>query len=825
MDPFGETSVETSLRVLCCLDQYERVVHIVSIPISSLLKYRFFQCMYGGGFQESQSEQPWFFMVPQLVQLKIGRGKSLAYKYRWAIKIIFENYSINNAESFLCVLYMLEYIDGLSELIRILSSVETCELFTDCMKYFIIWCYSLDQVISDTTIMWLRDVALTLKHTNVKSVFKDCADEEVIQRQTMMVMQVCNQLVFDLKIPLTNVTLNGVLIEFLRVYRAVRGRIPLKPCLNLASKFISTCLINPKTISEEKLATVAYPFSDFYMVHIWIIIHKFIQSRDKTALNELNISGACIAGGSILHAVDSSIPTNDVDIFVYGEPQTSFDLFKTLFTVVYMQYKNLPNFKMMRQAALITFTCEKASMQIIWSGMKTLEETILSFDLCYIQWAYERFFPVTCSFGPFSVHDLSGIHTRTFCTPEALFALYTRQSATTAYMSYCMHQRIEKAEAKGFCVNRDGITPTIPRDWWERYPFGHNIDAVDEYTTVYSVSDSQKRHYDVMCEGFQPIHETIQTLNLHGHLNVGISEFDPYCQYFRGHNGLPISVFNTFCLDLIRVSKITNNYIYCQVDLQTFDKIYSDEFPMRRLLLANIISNSRYEDLAILDDEGFLVLPLYVQQTKIHDAEFPNTIQILAMRQDHNGEIVNNIQRDLTSHIKIGDYLSVTVCTREIWNCPRLHAVNIWIYRQNSKIVQSMVRLTGLKPHKVKCDNDMLFHPLYNMDVPTKEVKEKFCEWISTSKSVLGTFHFVQPIHCDIMAYRGMRKYLSNSSRKDKPPHWYFNYLRDWIDTYIRVIDEINPQLIETVETFLETHTKTFIEFDDFKKVFESHCA
>lgn len=179
-------------RVLLCLDQDERTVHSATLPIVKLIKYPFFRCMHGAGFQESRNHGSWSLMIQPLIPLSIGRGRSLAYKYKWSLKIIFEEHPVNDAESFLCVLFVLDFIDGFPEVLRILSSIRDVQLFMDCVSYLLMWCYSMNKVPDDTTLTWVRRVALTLE----VSESGDCW-EKILQTQTRMIMHVCNQIVFD----------------------------------------------------------------------------------------------------------------------------------------------------------------------------------------------------------------------------------------------------------------------------------------------------------------------------------------------------------------------------------------------------------------------------------------------------------------------------------------------------------------------------------------------------------------------------------------------------------------------------------------------------
>lgn len=474
-----------------------------------------------------------------------------------------------------------------------------------------------------------------------------------------------------------------------------------------------------------------------------------------------------------------------------------------------------------------------AHLQIIWSGMSTLEDTVLAFDLCYVQWAWDG--------------------TRTYCSPEALVALYTRCSEHSGYLSHHVKYRLEKAQSKGFHVDIDWSTnPVRPREWWHRYPFPKESSGDHAfYSLTDSSSDGQRRRYSTMCDGFRPIHEVPRSLNLHGHLLVGGVEFDPYSCYHR-YNPMTHIVLVSFCLDLVRVSKVLYNYVYCQVDLKTFEKIYSEHLPARMRLLDDphwdVFTQSM--DLNCLDDEGNLVLPLYVQNTKIRHSKSPiDTTDIFAEERDAaSGRVTTLIHEQLSTWIHAGDYISVTVCAREMRGRVRLHAVNIWIYSQSSEIVQSLVRLSQLRiPNMLHFPRDgMCDHPLCEMAVPTKEVKDKFYDLISSRPSVFTQVSRPRYAELDMMAYRGLRMQVTpwvpygSSTPTCAYPHWYFNVLKCWSKILgefhgnlvrnrilmLRRNDNVNANgigiFVEKLDGFLTTQTRATIDFDDFKNVFEA---
>ena len=267
-------------------------------------------------------------------------------------------------------------------------------------------------------------------------------------------------------------------------------------------------------------------------------------------------------------------------------------------------------------------------------------------------------------------------------------------------------------------------------------------------------------------------------MNIHGSLNVGESEFNPYLYYGSGLHlvNYRFSVLNTFCLDLVPVSKIFYDYIYCQVDAVTFDKVYSEE--IRKALFAGFdTSHSQAPDLDCLDDDGNLVLPIFVQHTKIRDAK---STEILRNIEDDDHQMT--VPPDLSRWLKVGDYLSMTVCARDCLRMHRrlrLHAINIWVYEKSSEVIQSLVKLAGsaLKPHNMNREGRNgiieLYHPLYQMIVPSKIDKDYFYK-IFTRISREHGLNCPSYSRLDLMAFR--------TFKKDNDIWWFHGVLQCWLN-------------------------------------------
>ncbi len=669
--------------------------------------------------------------------------KSATDCYKTIFGIILNDNCPQNAEDMYMTIHALSQfmcLDYLPVVIRrCIKCIQDSQQFYDTIASVIIWFNQDESSIiesfpgtKDSCFELLQDIALSL---HVGESVAPMSYQQSLLCQTTMIMEI-----FELLLTLSNTTLafqnnniNRMLSMFLILYRGISNRVPMHHSL----MFPATLIVNPPTVTIDldALTKVAPKFSEFFMGEMF--------SRPNWN------SYVLIAGGAVLHAINNCCQTSDVDIFIYGDDDIACkNVFLEITEALYCRYGKFAGYRDMRHSSLIEFTLTDyhketiEKIQIIWSGSKTIEEVLTTFDFCYVQWGWTR-----------SSNDQSML----YCTPEALMALRSGATYHTGYQPYQIKQRISKAMDKGFKIDlRDGHVVMAPSLWWRRYPFLDNVAhsrsrETEEYgprhvggrvLQRYERSEANRGfcciHHEKLFKDsndYVPMRCPLLTLNNHSRQT---NAFNPFAEV-RTHSShgshrptiKPSKAANSFCMDFIKVQSLgIFGSLFCHVSRELFDLVMTPKtFTLSRKDTVNPCSHLASKIFGTVDEYGNPMIPIIIATTTLI---YSTKSQSLAdIYEPSHYPYRRNINHDDGRHgINPGDFISGTF----VWRCREteccnvkyeLQAVSLWVYDKSLESVKTIMKMRDDCP-AVTLRSFGYYHPLLGNYRPDIEIYKTF---------------------------------------------------------------------------------------------------